>query len=103
MSGPPLVPVSNVPGEFLFWCDGCACAHFVRTAAYYEEHGGSGPAWTVTGPASAPTIRPSVLVNKGRANPEAPVCHLFIDAGHARYLEDSTHELAGKTVRLRVF
>lgn len=98
---PPLAPVDNRPGEFLFWCPGCECAHFVRTAEYYRQHGGRGPAWTVSGPEDAPTVRASVLVNRGGANPEAPVCHLFITDGKIRYLGDCTHALAGRTVPLR--
>ena len=97
---PPLAPVSNRPGELLFWCPGCGCAHFVRTAAYYQQHGGQGPTWTVSGPESAPTVRASVLVNRGRVNPDTPTCHLFITDGQIRYLGDSTHELAGQTAPL---
>lgn len=112
---PPLAPVENRPGEFLFWCSGCGCAHFVRTAEYYRQHGGSGPAWTITGPDEAPTVRASVLVRSTamptdqeadrilageRVDLPKTVCHLFITDGQVRYLADSTHGLAGRTVPL---
>ena len=76
-----LHPISDRPDEAIFWCPGCATHHLVDAR------------WTVTGPADAPTVWPSILLKGGE-----PRCHLFVDAGHIRYLSDSTHELAGQTV-----
>jgi hypothetical protein len=83
-----------------FWCPGCDSAHVVSDS------------WQVnTGTA---TISPSVLVyshqklinedlsGEALTAPEnittTPQCHSFVTNGRIRYLSDSTHALAGKTV-----
>jgi len=68
--------------ERLFWCPGCRSHH------YLDDR------WTVTGPADAPSARPSVLVGREPGSR----CHLFLERGHIRYLQDSDHDLAGQTV-----
>lgn len=61
--------------------------------------------WTWNGSTDAPTLRPSVLT-QGRAydddlNDLGPyTCHSWVNDGHAQFLNDSTHEFAGKTVPL---
>jgi len=52
--------------------------------------------WTWNGSVDKPTIKPSVLSNDGQGN----ICHSFINDGKIQFLEDSTHELAGKTLNL---
>ena len=78
--------VIKVSGDrWLFFCPGCVCAHFVDAR------------WTVSGGEEEPTISPSVLVYPSLGQPR---CHSFVVAGFIRFLGDSTHALAGKTVPL---
>lgn len=71
-------------GVFLFYCPGCKCGHQVDDR------------WIISGPDHAPTIRPSVLINKNTSF----TCHSFITNGEIQFLSDCYHELAGKTVKL---
>lgn len=75
----------------LFYCPGCKSHHHVKVADGW---------WTFDGNEAAPTIRPSVLVNSGRACPTIPQCHSFVTAGQIQYLADCTHDLAGQTVSM---
>lgn len=70
-----------------FWCPGCGFAHQINTT------------WTFDGNEASPTFAPSVLVDwqEGPAF-SRKVCHSFIRSGEIMYLDDCTHELAGKTV-----
>lgn len=81
--------LSKVEGreEWIFWCPGCGCCHYVNAS------------WTRSGSDDAPTISPSILV-RGHDNDTGKDtrCHLFVKAGQLVFLADSTHELAGKTV-----
>lgn len=81
---------------WLAWhCPGCEGGHAVPV---------NGPkAWTWNGDREKPTLHPSVFVNKGRANPTAHVCHVWITKGQIQFLGDCTHALAGKTVDLEEF
>jgi hypothetical protein len=72
-------------GEWIFWCPGCECCHYVNAA------------WTRTGTDDAPTIRPSILV-RGHEAGEDTRCHIFVTGGQIQFLGDCTHELAGQTV-----
>lgn len=86
---PVLVPLQGEPGHFIFWCPGCCCAHQVD------------PRWTVTGTAARPTVQASVLVRspgKGADKNREVRCHLFVEDGRIRFLDDCSHPLAGKTV-----
>ena len=75
-----------------FKCPGCKDPHYIPT---------SGPnKWTWNGLTDRPTFFPSILVNNGRMNPAAHVCHSYISEGSIRFLADSTHALAGKTIEL---
>lgn len=78
--------VSN-SDRYLFECPACECCHYINDT------------WTITGGDNL-TVRPSIFVNKDRANPEAHVCHLYITDGNIQYLEDCSHEYAGKTVEM---
>ena len=78
-----------------FWCPGCDQAHGI---AFGD---GPGPRWEWNGDVDSPTFRPSIMVNRGHENPAAPVCHSFVTNGQIEFLADCTHEMAGKTVRLR--
>jgi len=55
------------------------------------------PCWTWNGSTEKPTFKPSVLTEGGDGRPR---CHSFITDGKIQFLNDCTHELAGKTVDL---
>lgn len=79
-------------GLLCWHCPGCDGGHCVPV---------TGPnAWTWNGERQKPTLTPSVLVNRGRANPTAHICHVFITEGRIQFLGDCTHGLAGKTVEM---
>lgn len=71
-----------------FYCPGCKTEHVVNSA------------WGFNDDFDKPTFTPSILVNRDRINPTAPVCHSFVKEGRIQFLGDCTHELAGKTVDL---
>lgn len=106
-------------GRLSFWCPGCNQAHSVSVGE------GSGPRWGYNTDPVKPTLTPSVLVRTGHfvdgrahygcwctyyeENPDEPRdyecrrCHSFITDGQIQFLEDCSHELAGKTVPLPVW
>ncbi len=97
-------------GGLMFWCPGCDMGHEVRVG------NGPGPRWEWNGSVDRPTFTPSVLVQgvrpltddehaaymRGAGLPEArPLrCHSFVTDGQIQFLDDCTHELAGRTVPL---
>ncbi len=85
--------------EYLFTCPGCNRIHTFITEwkplADRKE-----PIWSFNGDVDNPTFSPSLLYNKGRLNPESPICHSYVTNGKIEFLSDSTHHLAGKTVAL---
>jgi hypothetical protein len=80
MSEPVVFPVQDHPGQYIFWCAGCECAHGIDST------------WSFNGDLVRPTITPSVL-SQGEVR-----CHSFVTDGKIRYLPDSEHALAGQTV-----
>ena len=75
-----------------FHCEGCGNSHFVRVR-------GPKPCWKVHGvEEDKPTVSPSIRVRAGRH-----ICHSFVKDGKIQYLNDCTHELAGKTVEIPDF
>lgn len=80
--------------NYVAWhCPGCESGHGVPV----NEHK-SGRGWQWNGSLDSPTLAPSILVNVGRANPDAHLCHTFINNGMIQFLPDCTHNMAGKTV-----
>lgn len=110
MSGTPFTRVSPVlaqaqPGYMAFRCPGCDDLHVLPTLD------GRGQRWTYNGNPNKPTFYPSVLVRTGKGfDPHHPyeweegdpplICHSFVTDGRIRFLEDSTHHLAGQVVDL---
>ena len=72
---------------YLIECPGCGYGH------HFDSR------WQFNGNLERPTFKPSLLVNSSGAGP-SPRCHSFVTDGRIRFLEDSTHELAGQTVEL---
>jgi hypothetical protein len=91
---PVLLPVINSPGRYVFFCPGCKANHVIDTTpsknrAYH----------VLTGTFANPTIRASVMSNPKNL-PGRPRCHSFVTNGVIDYLNDCTHELSGKKVKL---
>lgn len=79
-------------GHVVFHCPGCGNSHEIPVA-------GLG-AWTWNQSMEAPTFHPSIFVNRGSCNPNAPQCHSWVREGKIEFLNDCTHKLAGQTVEL---
>jgi len=73
--------------RYHFMCPGCK-----------EIHGCQVPGWTFNGDINKPTFNPSLLVTYGKEDKRR--CHSFIKGGQIQFLNDCTHELAGKTVEI---
>ncbi len=71
--------------------------------------------WTWNGDTEKPTLRPSLLTTgtypatdeeielimmKVKVEPKPFTCHVWVNDGMVEYLNDSTHEFAGKTLPL---
>ncbi len=95
------------PGEFfeyLFFCPGCRCSHGIRTSSWPEPPGlieeqkkWFSNKWSWNGNFDSPTVTPSLnVIGKN----QKPICHSEITGGQIKFLKDSAHELAGKTVDL---
>lgn len=91
--------VEGDPGLRTFWCAGCQCGHYFRTAPSpsTSPFAGNSAIWTWDGDEQRPTVNPSILVRYDGAD-GAKRCHLYVRAGHIEYLADCTHALAGKTI-----
>ena len=77
----------NDPTMYMFWD-----VALDRPNAFYvrDQH----PSWSWNEDYECPTVSPSIrLIHTGNQ-----VDHLFIRDGNIQYLNDCTHELAGKTV-----
>jgi hypothetical protein len=88
-----IYPITNSPGEYVFYCPGCESNHLINIspnrASFHK----------LTGTSEKPTIRASVL-SRGDVKSGKPRCHSFVTDGKIKFLEDCTHNLAGKTVTL---
>ena len=81
--------------SFLVFCPGCGMSHIIRV----EPGKIKGPVWKWDGSFDKPTFSPSIKVTGG---PEGnrTICHSFIRNGQWIFLNDCTHDLAGKTVSM---
>ena len=109
-------------GRLVFWCPGCKEPHGVPVR---QAVPGWSCVWTWNGSRELPTLAPSVLIRSGhyvpgyasgvcwctynREHPNDPapfvcgVCHTFVRDGRIQFLNDCTHEYAGRTVELEAF
>jgi hypothetical protein len=76
--------------DYLFWCEGCKCLHYIITKA--KDY--PSPIWQFNGDVYKPTISPSILVRGGNLG----TCHFFVNNGMIQYLSDCTHELKNQTL-----
>jgi hypothetical protein len=78
-----------------FWCPGCGASH-----EFHARTDGQAPSWFWNRDMGRPTVTPSIMVNRGRANPAAPQCHAILTDGVLHFQDDCTHPLAGQEVAL---
>jgi hypothetical protein len=90
----------NLTGEVQvrWWCPGCRCLHRIRITPSPTQPAGS--VWQYNGNEQSPTFSPSVLTTCP-GHPRRAVCHIFVKAGEIQFLNDCTHELAGKIVPMK--
>ena len=74
-----------------FFCPGCKHDHAVYVAGIEKV-------WDWNGSLEKPSLTPSVLTWNNTSR-----CHSFVKDGQIRFLNDCTHELAGKTVELEPY
>lgn len=97
-------------GRIMFFCPGCKENHVIQV-----EPGTSVKPWGWNRDVERPTFTPSILVKGKRRITEDEyqrikngedvkipklICHSFVTDGQIRFLNDSTHDLAGQTVEL---
>lgn len=85
--------------SYMFDCPACGISHSARVQAQRPGV----PMWTWNGSLDRPTFHPSLKVQWARRQGEEQVpvlCHFFVVDGRIQYLNDCTHEMAGKTVEL---
>lgn len=102
--------VSNVPGQYLFYCPACKCAHHIMTGS------GDGPRWEFDGNVECPTVSPSIrvrgtepitddehrrIMGGEKITPRDVCCHFFIKAGGIEYCGDCTHGMSGQRVEMK--
>lgn len=109
MPNPVALLLETVNGEkrysmLWFWCPGCE-----RVDPDGSRHGGlhalpvntdqASVSWEFNGDLLKPTVKPSILTKRGRAE-EKFVCHSFLTDGVFRFLSDSTHKYKNMHVEL---
>lgn len=72
--------------QYNFMCPGCK-----------TWHGFNDKIWSFDGNMEIPTVTPSLLTRGGQ---DEYTCHMFITQGQYHFLEDCTHELAGKIINM---
>lgn len=98
---PKLQPIKNdeIITGYMFYCPGCKSHH----APYIRPHKNPlGASWNFNGDLESPTFNPSILTRVTPTEPDRDplVCHLFVKGGQIEYLNDCTHELKGKTIKM---
>lgn len=85
-------------GRVMFHCPACNTGHMINIS-----NPNMYPIWTFDNNFDSPTFTPSVLL-KQEYTPESGkrtyICHSFITNGLIIYLNDCTHEFAGKTIEM---
>ena len=75
-----------------FYCPGCQCGHTFIV--------GGGRGWSFNEDRETPTVSPSLLTSipEREGRPAKTLCHLFVEGGRIRFLDDCDHALKGQTV-----
>lgn len=80
-------------GHLMFYCPGCKTHHDIRPQSPQAKGG-----WQIHS-FNPLTVSPSILVSwEWGPNYEKRRCHSFIKNDQIQFLNDCTHDLAGKTV-----
>ena len=85
-------------GKLAFHCPGCGHAHTITPRDELSTLR-KGPAWEFNGDYDRPTLKPSILVSYDRPSGRF-VCHSFVTDGKIQFLDDCTHDFAGRTVEM---
>lgn len=88
---------SELEKRIWFYCPGCSATMGIKE---WHSIPVVGDGWQFNGDLEFPTLKPSILVNRGSVNNAVPVCHSYVTDGRIQYLNDCTHSMAGKTVEL---
>lgn len=80
-----------------FLCPGCGDLHVLNTDPKKGR-----PCWTFNRDLGRPTLSPSILARVFAVDGVTvrSVCHSYVTLGQIQFLGDSTHSLAGQTVKL---
>lgn len=87
----PIISNGKCIGHLIF-CPACQCGH-----AFYNNQAMTSAKWTFNGNLENPTFQPSMLIYKTDKHER---CHSYVTDGKIKFLNDSTHVMAGKTVEL---
>ena len=82
--------------SLVYFCPGCGHYHSIPVRGTNEN--GHGP-WDWDGEEETPTLKPSVRYRR-MDNGGTHVCHHFVEQGRLRFLNDSTHALSGRIVKM---
>lgn len=80
----------------VYYCP--ACRHYHAVTVRGQNECGAGP-WKWNGDEERPALSPSVKHRRVDEEGEY-VCHHFVERGRIRYLNDCTHEFAGRTIMM---
>jgi hypothetical protein len=80
--------------KLLFWCPGCRCLHWFQEEAEGEDKS----TWKWNGDFANPTVESSISTFLDKE--QTKKCHSYIREGKIKFLEDSWHDLKGKTTIL---
>lgn len=90
--------IEGVTGKILqyeFKCPACNFRHVFNVDA------GKRHVWIFDGNTEVPTFKPSLkMIKRVGVNRTKHICHLYVRKGKIKFLNDSTHHMAGKTVDL---
>ena len=81
--------IKAIDGKIMFKCPGCDKIHSITEII-----------WEFNGDLKKPTIKPSIKSTWVDNQDNTDICHSFVTNGEIRFLNDSTHDLAGQTVKL---
>lgn len=96
----------RVTGTWLFYCEGCKSHHQI-----WDKTSNANAKWDFNGDVNKPSFSPSIKVqytdykkdendNIIKDSIKEIICHSWITDGMIKYFDDSTHDLAGKTIEL---
>ena len=81
--------IKTIDRRIIFKCPGCDKIHSITEIA-----------WEFNGDLKKPTIKPSIKSTWIDNQDNTDICHSFVTDGEIKFLNDSTHDLAGQTVEL---